>query len=110
MDLSANLQSIRQRIAAACGRVGRDPASVALMAVSKGHPPEAIAAAVGLGLSLFGESRVQEAKTKIPQCPGRLRWQMIGHLQTNKCRDAVSLFSMIQSVDSLRLAGEIDKW
>jgi PLP dependent protein len=110
MDLAANLQSVRQRVAAACGRSRRDPASVALMAVSKGHPPEAIAAAAGLGLSLFGESRVQEAKTKIPQCPGRLHWQMIGHLQTNKCRDAVTLFSMIQSVDSLRLAAEIDKW
>jgi pyridoxal phosphate enzyme (YggS family) len=110
MDLAANLQSLRQRIAAACQRSGRDPSSVTLMAVSKGQPPETVAAAAGLGLTLFGESRVQEAKTKIPQSPGRLRWQMIGHLQSNKCRDAVPLFSMIQSVDSLRLAVEIDKW
>ncbi|MGA3181154.1 MAG: YggS family pyridoxal phosphate-dependent enzyme [Verrucomicrobiota bacterium] len=110
MDLAANLQSVRQRVAAACRRSARDPAAVALLAVSKGHPPETVAAAAGLGLSLFGESRVQEAKTKIPQCPGRLRWQMIGHLQSNKCRDAVSLFSMIQSVDSLPLAAEIAKW
>jgi pyridoxal phosphate enzyme (YggS family) len=110
MDLAANLQSIRQRMAAACGRVGRDPSSVALMAVSKGHPPESIVAAAALGLTLFGENRVQEAKPKIPQSPGRLRWEMIGHLQTNKCRDAVTLFSMIQSVDSFRLACEIDKW
>jgi pyridoxal phosphate enzyme (YggS family) len=60
-------------------------------------------------LNLFGESKVQEAKAKIPLCPGHLRWHMIGHLQTNKCRDAVELFDMIQSVDSLRLAQEINK-
>lgn len=58
---------------------------------------------------LFGENKVQEAKAKIPLCPGKLRWQMIGHLQSNKCRDAVELFEMIQSVDSLRLAQEIHK-
>jgi PLP dependent protein len=110
MDLAANLQGIRARMEAACARVGRDPASVALMAVSKGHSPASIAAAADLGLKLFGESRVQEAKPKISLCPGHLRWEMIGHLQTNKCRDAVALFSMIQSVDSLRLASEIDKW
>jgi hypothetical protein len=110
MDLAANLQTLRQRIADACQRAGRDESSVTLLAVSKGQTPEIIAAAADLGLSLFGENRVQEAKTKIAQCPGRLRWQMIGHLQSNKCRDAVSLFSMIQSVDSLALAVEINKW
>ena len=109
MDLAANLQNIRQRIAIACQHSERDPATVSLMAVSKGHPAENITAAPALGLALFGESRVQEAKPKIPQCPGRLRWQMIGHLQTNKCRDAVTLFSMIESVDSLSLAREINK-
>jgi hypothetical protein len=59
---------------------------------------------------LFGENRVQEAKAKIPLCPGHLRWHMIGHLQSNKCRDAVQLFEMIESVDSLALAQEISKW
>jgi hypothetical protein len=58
---------------------------------------------------LFGENKVQEAKAKIPLCPGNLRWHMIGHLQSNKCRDAVELFKMIQSVDSLSLAQEINK-
>jgi pyridoxal phosphate enzyme (YggS family) len=110
MDLAANLQTLRQRIAAACRRCGRDESAVTLLAVSKGQPPEIVAAAAELGLSLFGENRVQEAKSKIAGCPGRLRWQMIGHLQSNKCRDAVSLFSMIQSVDSLALAVEINKW
>ena len=110
MDLSANLQNIRQRIAAACLRAGRAPESVAFLAVSKGQPPSAVRAAAGLGLALFGENRVQEARPKIGQCPGHLRWHMIGHLQSNKCRDAVHFFEMIQSVDSLDLAREIDKW
>jgi pyridoxal phosphate enzyme (YggS family) len=82
---------------------------VTLVAVTKSHPPEIVAEAAKAGLSLFGENKVQEAKAKIPLCPGRLRWHMIGHLQTNKCREAVSLFEMIQSVDSLHLAEEINK-
>src|ERR1700728_1005423 len=110
MDLAANLQSIRDRINAACRRAGRAPESVTFQAVSKGQTPQAIRAAAELGQTLFGENRVQEAKAKISQCPGNLRWHMIGHLQSNKCRDAVHFFEMIQSVDSLELAQEINKW
>ena len=110
MDLEANFSSIRQRIEQACARVGRDPASVQLVAVSKGHPPDTIEAAAQLGQMVFGESRVQEAKAKIPLCPGRLQWHLIGHLQSNKCRDAVQFFNIIESVDSLKLAEELDKW
>jgi pyridoxal phosphate enzyme (YggS family) len=110
MSLGENLVSVQARIAAACARARRDPASVTLLAVSKGMPPEAVREAADCGLTLFGESKVQEAKAKIPLCPGRLRWQMIGHLQSNKCRDAVHCFEMIQSVDSLVLAQEINKW
>ncbi|MBL9135577.1 MAG: YggS family pyridoxal phosphate-dependent enzyme [Verrucomicrobiales bacterium] len=109
MELAENLAGIQTRIAAACARAGRDPASVELMAVSKTHPPEAVREVARLGIRLFGESRIQEAKLKIPQCPGNLRWQLIGHLQTNKARDAVQLFEMIQSVDSLHLAAELQK-
>lgn len=109
MDLAANLENIRQRIASACARAGRAPDSVTLLAVTKTHSPEVVAQAAALGLTLFGENKVQEAKAKIPLCPGRLRWHMIGHLQSNKCRDAVELFEMIQSVDSLALAEEINK-
>lgn len=109
MDFLSNLNSIQERIAAACARTGREPSSVTLLAVSKGQPPEAIRAAADAGLVLFGENKVQEAKAKIPLCSGKLRWQMIGHLQSNKCRDAVQLFEMIQSVDSLALAQEINK-
>ena len=109
MSLAENLASIRQRIAAACARAGRDPASVTLLAVSKGMPPELVREAADAGLTLFGENKVQEARAKIPLCPGRLRWHLIGHLQSNKCRDAVAFSEMIHSVDSVELAGEIQK-
>jgi len=109
MDLAANLESLRQRISAACVRAGREPSSVTLLAVTKTHPPETVMQAAKLGLNLFGENKVQEARAKVPHCPGHLRWHMIGHLQSNKCRDAVELFEMIESVDSLHLAQEINK-
>jgi pyridoxal phosphate enzyme (YggS family) len=109
MDLAANLDAVRQRIAAACTRAHRAVDSVVLLAVTKGQPPEVVGEAARLGLSLFGENKVQEARAKIPLCSGRLRWQMIGHLQSNKCREAVSLFERIQSVDSLPLAEEINR-
>src|SRR5256714_10397138 len=109
MDLAGNLSAVRQRIEAACARAGRDPASVLLLPVTKTQPPEVVNEAAKLGLAIFGESKIQEAKAKIPLCPGRARWQMIGHLQSNKCRDAVELFEMIQSVDGLHLAEEINQ-
>src|SRR5271169_3813645 len=80
------------------------------MTVSKGHPAEVVRTAADLGLTMFGENRVQEARVKIGLCPSRLHWHLIGHLQSNKCRDAVYFFAMIQSVDSLALAQEINKW
>lgn len=110
MDIAANLNSIRERVAAACRRAGRDPSSVTLLTVSKGQPAEVVREAADLGLTLFGENRVQEAKIKIGQCPGRLTWHLIGHLQSNKCRDAVHFFAMIHSIDSLALAQEVNKW
>src|ERR1022692_3950054 len=109
MDLAANLEMIRQRIKAACDRSDREPNSLILLAVTKTQLPETVGAAAGLGLLVFGENKVQEAKAKIPLCPGKLRWHFIGHLQSNKCRDAVQLFQMIQCVDSLSLAQEINK-
>lgn len=80
-----------------------------LLAVSKTHPPETIRAAVECGQLYFGENKIQEAKAKIPLSPGKARWQFIGHLQSNKVRDAVGLFEMIQGVDSLAIAREISK-
>jgi len=109
VSFTENLDSIQQRIAAACARAGRDVNSVTLLAVSKSHPPETIRAAVECGQIHFGENKIQEAKAKIPLCPGKARWQFIGHLQSNKVRDAVELFEMIQGVDSLAIAQEISK-
>jgi PLP dependent protein len=109
VSLAENLDAIQQRIHAACARAERDPASVMLLAVTKTQPPEVVNEAGKLGLMFFGENKIQEAKAKIPLCSGKLRWHFIGHLQTNKCRDAVELFQMIQSVDSLHVAQEISK-
>ena len=109
VNLAENIEAIRQRIHAACARSARAPGSVTLVAVTKNQPPEVVRAAADCGQVLFGENKVQEAKAKIPLCPGRLRWHFIGHLQSNKCRDAVELFEMIQSVDSLPLAQETSR-
>jgi PLP dependent protein len=109
VDLAANLDVVQRRIMAACERSGRAPDSIRLLAATKSHPPETVRAAAALGMRWFGENRVQEAKAKIPQCDGNLRWHLIGHLQTNKCRDAVELFEMIEAVDSLHLAEEINR-
>jgi pyridoxal phosphate enzyme (YggS family) len=109
VSFAENLDSIQQRIRAVCMRAGRDEKSVMLLAVSKTHPPESIRAAVECGQLLFGENKIQEAKAKIPLCPGKARWHFIGHLQSNKVRDAVELFEMIQGVDSLAIAKEISK-
>ena len=109
MDFVENLNVIRRRIASACARAGRAENSVTLLAVSKSHPPERIRALVDAGQVWFGENKIQEAKAKIPLCPGKARWQFIGHLQSNKVRDAVGLFEMIQGVDSLAIAREISK-
>lgn len=107
--IAENIAGIRSRMAAACERAGRSPDEVRLMAVSKTQLADAVEAAVDAGVALFGENKIQEAKTKIPQCPGAARWHFIGHLQTNKVRDAVRLFEMIHGVDSLRLAHELSR-
>jgi pyridoxal phosphate enzyme (YggS family) len=110
MSLAENFTTIQGRIKAACARVHRDSGSVMLLAVSKGMPPELIGEAAECGQIFFGESKVQEARAKIPLSPSRCRWHLIGHLQSNKCRDAIQLFEMIESVDSLGLAEELNKW
>lgn len=107
--LETRLSAIRERMAAACARAGRDPSSVNLLAVSKTYGPEAVCAAAALGVEVFGENKVQEARGKVPQCPARLRWHLVGHLQTNKAREAVNLFEMIHAVDSLRLLQFLDR-
>ena len=107
--IQQNLSDVRSRIAAACGRAGRNPNEIAVVAISKTHPPQAIQAAVKAGITDIGESRVQEATPKIESLGQIAKWHMVGHLQTNKAKKAAQLFDMIQSVDSLRLAEEIDR-
>ncbi len=108
-DLETRWSDINRRVDEACGRAGRDPATVQLMAVSKMQDPDSIREVAALGLETFGENKVQEARLKIPQCPSRLHWHLIGHLQSNKAREAVRLFEMIHAVDSLRLLEVLDR-
>ena len=109
MDIAANLEALRGRILRSCERVGRDPAGVEILAVTKGHGPEVVREVLDVGLLDVGENRIQEARAKVSRAPSAARWHMIGHLQTNKARDAARLFRMVHSVDSLRLAQELDR-
>src|SRR4051812_4144809 len=100
--VAQRLDVVREKIAAAAARAGRDADAVELVAVTKTHPPEAVQEALDAGHALFGESRVQEARAKIPILPSRARWHFIGHLQKNKIRHALALgFELLHSVDSL---------
>jgi len=108
-EVADNINFVRERIRVAAERAGRNPEEVTLIAVSKTVEPDRIEMALAAGQTLFGESKVQEARAKSPLVSGRACWHMIGHLQTNKAREAVALFEVIHSVDSVKLAVEIDK-
>jgi pyridoxal phosphate enzyme (YggS family) len=107
--VATRLAAVREQIQAAAARAGRTPGSVRLVAVSKTHPAEAVDAAAAAGQTMFGESRVQEARDKIPACPPGLDWHFIGHLQKNKVRQALPLFAFFHSIDSAPLAQAIDR-
>lgn len=108
--LAANWAQIRRRVDDACREVGRDPASVNILPVSKTFGPELIRAAVGLGLHRFGENKVQEIRDKAaPLADCGIDWVVIGHLQTNKARDVARLASEVQSLDRLELAEALDR-
>jgi pyridoxal phosphate enzyme (YggS family) len=85
------------------------PPHVLLVGVTKTVPPALVDQALAAGLTTFGENKIQEAKAKIPAVSSRAHWHFIGHLQSNKARDAVALFELIHSVDSVKLAGELNK-
>ena len=104
MSIAANLQEVRDRIAAAAGRAGREPGEITLVAVSKTFGAEAVREAWEAGQRDFGENRVQEALQKIERTADmEMRWHLIGHLQSNKAKRAIGPFAMIHSVDSLEL-------
>lgn len=107
--IADNLAAVRGQIAAACARAGRAGESVRLLAVSKTYGPAAVRAAAAAGQRLFGENRVQEAAAKIPECPERLEWHLIGHLQGNKAAPAARLFDWVHSVDSAKLLEALDR-
>jgi pyridoxal phosphate enzyme (YggS family) len=105
-DFASRLAQVQEQIAAAATRSGRDPAAIELVAVTKTRSADEVRAALREGLLHFGENKVQEGRTKIDEVGGGL-WHLIGHLQTNKAKEAVRLFDFIDSVDSLDLAEEI---
>jgi pyridoxal phosphate enzyme (YggS family) len=108
-NIEANLNRVQNEIAQAAQVSGRNVTDIELVAVTKTHPAEIVREAVDAGQTLFGESKVQEARVKIPLLPSNLRWHFIGHLQKNKIRHALPFFEMIHSVDSVDLAQAIDR-
>ncbi|MFQ3580647.1 MAG: YggS family pyridoxal phosphate-dependent enzyme [Chloracidobacterium sp.] len=108
-SIAENIAAIRERIAAAARRAGRNPDAVTLIAVSKTKPVAAIQAAAAAGIQDIGENRVQEALTKLPHSPPDLRWHLIGHLQSNKAKLAAEHFYLIHTVDSLALAQRLNR-
>src|SRR4051794_15990305 len=111
-SIAANLADVRSRIQGACLRVGRDPAEVTLVGVTKSVAAATVAAAIDAGLTHCGENFVQEAEDRIAslgELAGGITWHFIGHLQTNKAPVALELFDMIESVDSLRLAEQLSR-
>jgi hypothetical protein len=108
-SIAENLERVREQIASAAAKSGRSADDVELVAITKTHPAEKVRDAIEAGQILFGENRVQEARAKIPELPSNIRWHFVGHLQKNKVRQALPLFEMVHSVDSLPLAAEINR-
>ncbi|MGI9115083.1 MAG: YggS family pyridoxal phosphate-dependent enzyme [Chthoniobacterales bacterium] len=108
-EIADRLEGVRATIEKAARRAARSANDVELIAVSKGHDADKVRLALGGDQLLFGESRVQEARAKIPLLPSNLRWHFIGHLQKNKIRHALPLFELIHSVDTLDLAQQLNR-
>ena len=108
-SIAEKLERVREQIAQAAAKSGRSAEDVDLVAISKTHDAEKVREAIEAGQTLFGESRVQEARIKIPDLPSNIRWHFVGHLQKNKIRHTLPLFELIHSADSLALAQEINR-
>lgn len=108
-SIAENLQRVREQMAQAAAKAGRPVEEIELVAITKTHPAEKVREAIEAGQTLFGESRVQEARRKIAELPSNVRWHFVGHLQKNKVRHTLPLFEIIHSVDSLALAEEINR-
>ncbi|MDP3804351.1 MAG: YggS family pyridoxal phosphate-dependent enzyme [Candidatus Omnitrophota bacterium] len=107
--IAKNLKSVRQRIARCCEKSGRSPEEISLVCVTKEASVDEIGEVLGLGVRDLGENRVQELAAKHKVIGDKAAWHLVGHLQTNKVRDAVKVSTLIHSVDSVKLAKEIDK-
>ena len=108
-EIRANIEAVEKRIAAACARAGRARDEVRLVAVTKTFPAADVDRAIAAGMTDVGENKVQEAREKSPDVAGGARWHLIGHLQSNKAKDAVRLFDVIQTVDSVALAEKLGR-
>jgi len=109
-EIRANVNALEVRIAAACARAGRARADVKLVAVTKTFPASDVDHAIAAGMTDVGENKVQEARDKKPSVTGSARWHLIGHLQSNKAKDAVRLFDVIQTIDSIELAERVARF
>ena len=108
-QIAENLERVRSQIADAAKKSGRSPDDIELVAISKTHDAEKVRTAYEAGQTLFGESRVQEARAKIPELPSSLRWHFVGHLQKNKIRHALPLFELFHGIDDVDLAREMNR-
>jgi PLP dependent protein len=108
-SVAENLEWVREQIAEAAAKVGRAVDEIKLVAITKTHPADKVREAIEAGQTLFGESRVQEARAKIPELPSVLCWHFVGHLQKNKIRHALPLFELFHGVDSLALAQDMNR-
>lgn len=109
-EIRTNVSALEARIAAACARAGRARADVRLVAVTKTFPASDVDHAIAAGMTDVGENKVQEARDKRPSVSGSARWHLIGHLQSNKAKDAVRLFDVIQTIDSVELAERVARF
>src|SRR4029450_6189036 len=109
MDIAENLERVCEQVRQAAIKAARAVDQIELVAITKTHPAERVREAVQAGHRLFGESRVQEARAKIPELPSSLRWHFVGHLQKNKIRHALPLFELFHGVDQVDLARDINR-
>jgi pyridoxal phosphate enzyme (YggS family) len=109
MAIKENLERVRERIAGAASRTGRAADAITIIAVTKTHGPEVVTEAIEAGIADIGENKVQEFLAKAPSVQLPCRWHLVGHLQTNKVAKIIGRFSLIQSVDSVRLAEHLSR-
>jgi pyridoxal phosphate enzyme (YggS family) len=109
IDIAANYARVREHVATVAQRCGRRPEEITIVCAAKTKGPEAVRSALAAGATDIGENYVQEARQKIAQVPEPARWHLIGHLQRNKVKDAVRLFTLIHALDSVALAQELHR-